>query len=128
MKSQSGFIPLWAFVLMFTFVLFMSNAYASGGHDHCGHGNHPECAPSPEPEPTPDPGPVVVNKKGDAFTGKNFGVSILIGCGVTSVYQGFANSRWRWPYQWCLDLFKAAPPTTITPSATAFGINVEIKK
>lgn len=120
--------------MIFTAAIFLAvpiviPVHASGDHDHCGHGSHREC-----PDPAPGSGSTG-HKKDDKFTVKDFGVSVVIGCGFTSLYQGFANNRWRWPYEWCFDLFRSAPPVaaadgrlTPEPQAQPFGLNIEVKK
>jgi len=103
-------IGLFILSVLFVLAVSMPRAEASGDHDHCGHGKHSECVPPPDPEPTPDPGPVVHKK--DTFTGKDFLLSAVHGCGSVSLYQGIWNKRWRWPYQWCLDPLRPPRKTT----------------
>lgn len=57
-------------------------------------------------KPVPVTQVTVVEK--DKFTGEDFlksaGILAISGCGITSIYQGAANGKWRWPYEWCLGM------------------------
>lgn len=126
-KWAYRFVALWFVVMVALALIGMSNAKAS---ESCRH--HDKCD-----KPAPVTQVTIVEK--DRFTGEDFlksaGILAISGCGITSIYQGVVNDRWRWPYEWCLSPLlekniersggSSMVPSNANDPSTLYGVDVK---